>query len=108
VLPAAMPGIISAFLLAISRAVGETMIVVMAAGLAAHLTANPLASVTTMTVQMVMLLVGDQGFDSPKTLATFGLGLTLFCLTLCLNMMALRIVRRARLRVGLSVFALIV
>jgi phosphate transport system permease protein len=94
VLPAALPGIVGAFLLAISRAVGETMIVVMAAGLSAHLTANPLASVTTVTVQMVTLLTGDQEFDSPKTLAAFALGLALFLFTLLINFCALMLVRR--------------
>ena len=96
VLPAALPGIVSAFLLAISRAIGETMIVVMAAGMAANLTANPLASVTTVTVQIVTLLVGDQAFDSPKTLAAFALGLTLLVATLCLNIIALQVVKRYR------------
>jgi phosphate transport system permease protein len=83
-------------LLAISRAIGETMIVVMAAGLAANLTANPLEAVTTVTVQIVTLLVGDQEFDSAKTLAAFALGLTLFAVTLALNVIALRVVRRYR------------
>jgi len=96
VLPAALPGIIGGLLLAISRAIGETMIVVMAAGLAARLTANPLESVTTVTVQIVSLLTGDQEFDSPKTLAAFALGLTLFAVTLALNIIALHIVRRYR------------
>ena len=96
VLPAALPGIIAAVLLAVSRAIGETMIVVMAAGLAANLTANPLQAVTTVTVQIVTLLVGDQEFDSAKTLAAFALGLTLFAITLALNMIALRVVRRYR------------
>ena len=96
VLPAALPGIVSAFLLAISRAIGETMIVVMAAGLAANLTANPLQAVTTVTVQIVTLLVGDQEFDSPKTLAAFALGLLLFIVTLVLNMIALKVVRKYR------------
>lgn len=96
VLKAALPGIMGAVLLAISRAVGETMIVVMAAGLAAHLTFNPFASVTTVTAQIVSLLVGDQAFDSPKTLAAFALGLTLFILTLLLNVVALRIVKKYR------------
>ncbi len=94
VLPAALPGVMGAVLLAVSRAIGETMIVVMAAGLAAHLTFNPLQSVTTVTVQIVSLLVGDQAFDSPKTLAAFALGLTLFCITLALNVLALMIVRK--------------
>lgn len=94
VLPAALPGIMGAMLLAISRAIGETMIVVMAAGLSAHLTANPLNSVTTVTVQIVSLLTGDQEFDSPKTLAAFALGLSLFIFTLLLNVAALYIVRK--------------
>ncbi|HEY3145499.1 MAG TPA: phosphate ABC transporter permease subunit PstC, partial [Dongiaceae bacterium] len=96
VFPAALPGIVGAVLLAISRAIGETMIVVMAAGLAANLTANPLQAVTTVTVQIVTLLVGDQEFDSPKTLAAFALGLLLFVITLCLNIVALNVVRRYR------------
>lgn len=96
VLPAALPGIMGAVLLAISRAIGETMIVVMAAGLAANLTANPFESVTTVTVQMVTLLVGDQEFDSPKTLAAFALGLTLFFFTLLLNVVAMQIVKKYR------------
>jgi phosphate transport system permease protein len=96
VLPAALPGIVGGVLLAVSRAIGETMIVVMAAGLAANLTANPLESVTTVTVQIVTLLTGDQEFDSPKTLAAFALGLTLFAVTLTLNVIALHIVRRYR------------
>lgn len=96
VIPAALPGIVGGVLLAISRAVGETMIVVMAAGLAANLTANPLEAVTTVTVQIVTLLVGDQEFDSAKTLAAFALGLVLFVVTLCLNIIALHVVRRYR------------
>ena len=96
VLPAALPGIAGGMLLAISRAVGETMIVVMAAGLAANLTANPLQAVTTVTVQIVTLLVGDQEFDSPRTLAAFALGLVLFTITLCLNIIALYTVRKYR------------
>ncbi len=98
VLPAAFPGIMASVLLAFSRAVGETMIVVMAAGLSANLTLNPLEAVTTVTVQIVSLLVGDQSFDSPKTLAAFALGLTLFVVTLVLNIVALRTVRRYRQR----------
>ena len=94
VLPAAFGGIIGSVLLAASRAIGETMIVVMAAGLAANLTANPLQSVTTVTVQIVTLLVGDQEFDSPKTLAAFALGLVLFIATLALNLVALKVARK--------------
>jgi phosphate transport system permease protein len=96
VLPAALPGIVSAFMLAISRAIGETMIVVMAAGLAANLTFNPLEAVTTFTVQIKTILVGDQEFDSAKTLSAFALGFVLFFLTLVLNIIALRIVKRYR------------
>ncbi len=95
-IPAALPGIVGGILLAASRAIGETMIVVMAAGLAANLTANPLEAVTTVTVQMVTLLIGDQEFDSAKTLAAFALGLLLFVTTLALNVVALRVVRRYR------------
>ena len=96
VMRAALPGIVGGVLLAVSRAIGETMIVVMAAGLAANLTANPLEAVTTVTVQIVTLLVGDQEFDSPKTLAAFALGLVLFLVTLALNVLALHIVRKYR------------
>jgi phosphate transport system permease protein len=96
ILPAALPGIMAAMLLAVSRAVGETMIVTMAAGLQAKMTVNPLDTVTTVTVQIVTLLTGDQEFDSPKTLSAFGLGLTLFVVTLCLNIIALRIVQKYR------------
>jgi phosphate transport system permease protein len=96
VLPAALPGIVGAVLLAVSRAIGETMIVVMAAGLSANLTINPLEAVTTVTVQIVTLLVGDQEFDSAKTLAAFALGLVLFTVTLGLNVIALGIVRKYR------------
>ena len=96
VMPAALPGVVGGILLAISRAIGETMIVVMAAGLSANLTFNPLQAVTTVTTQIVTLLVGDQEFDSPKTLAAFALGLLLFLLTLALNIIALRIVRKYR------------
>jgi phosphate transport system permease protein len=96
VLPAALPGIVSAFMLAVSRAVGETMIVVMAAGLSGNLTFNPLEAVTTVTVQIKTLLVGDQEFDSTKTLSAFALGFVLFFFTLMLNIVALRVVRRYR------------
>jgi phosphate transport system permease protein len=96
IIPAALPGIIGGILLAVSRAIGETMIVVMAAGLAANLTANPFQAVTTVTVQIVTLLVGDQEFDSPKTLAAFALGLLLFIVTLILNVIALTVVRKYR------------
>jgi len=96
IFPAALPGIVGGVLLAVSRAIGETMIVVMAAGLAANLTANPLEAVTTVTVQIVTLLTGDQEFDSPKTLAAFALGLILFVVTLVLNVIALHVVRKYR------------
>ena len=96
IIPAALPGIVGGVLLAASRAIGETMIVVMAAGLSANLTANPLQAVTTVTVQIVTLLVGDQEFDSPKTLVAFALGLLLFIVTLILNVIALHVVRKYR------------
>jgi len=96
VLRAALPGIVGGVLLAVSRAIGETMIVVMAAGLSANMTANPLEAVTTVTVQIVTLLVGDQEFDSAKTLAAFALGLVLFLVTLGLNVIALHVVRKYR------------
>ncbi len=96
IIPAALPGIVGGILLAASRAIGETMIVVMAAGLSAKLTINPLEAVTTVTVQIVTLLTGDQEFDSPKTLAAFALGLMLFVITLLLNVIALHIVRKYR------------
>ncbi|MDD2463506.1 MAG: phosphate ABC transporter permease subunit PstC [Desulfobulbus sp.] len=96
IIPAALPGIVGSVLLAVSRAIGETMIVVMAAGLAANLTLNPLQAVTTVTVQIVTLLVGDQEFDSPKTLVAFALGLLLFVVTLALNVIALYVVRKYR------------
>jgi len=95
-IPAALPGIVGGVLLAASRAIGETMIVVMAAGLAANLTVNPLNAVTTVTVQIVTLLTGDQEFDSAKTLAAFALGLMLFITTLVLNIIALHVVKKYR------------
>tara|TARA_B100001175_G_scaffold317068_1_gene332735 strand:+ start:2333 stop:3715 length:1383 start_codon:yes stop_codon:yes gene_type:complete len=94
IIPAALPGIIGSFLLAVSRAIGETMIVVMAAGLVANLTANPLEASTTITTQIVVILIGDQEFDSPKTMSAFALGLTLFVMTLVLNFIALRVVKK--------------
>ena len=94
--PAALPGVVGGVLLAVSRAIGETMIVVMAAGLAANLTANPFDSVTTVTTQIVQLLTGDQEFESAKTLAAFALGLVLFLVTLALNIVALRVVKKYR------------
>lgn len=94
--PAAIPGIAGGILLAVSRAIGETMIVVMAAGLIAKMTINPLDSVTTVTVQIVTLLIGDTAFDSPKTLAAFALGMVLFVVTLGINVLALGIVRKYR------------
>ncbi|MFC4237223.1 phosphate ABC transporter permease subunit PstC [Thalassospira xianhensis] len=96
ILPAALPGVVGAVLLAVSRAIGETMIVVMAAGLAANMTVNPLQAVTTVTVQIVTLLVGDQEFDSAKTLSAFALGLVLFLVTLGLNVFALKVVQKYR------------
>lgn len=96
VLPAALPGIVGAILLAASRAIGETMIVVLAAGVAPNLTANPLEAVTTVTVKIVSQLTGDTEFTSPQTLVAFALGLTLFTMTLILNIYALYIVRKYR------------
>ncbi len=95
-IPAALPGVVGGVLLAVSRAIGETMIVVMAAGFAANMTANPFASVTTVTVQIVKLLTGDQEFDSPMTLAAFALGMALFIITLLLNLVALSVVKKYR------------
>lgn len=94
--PAALPGIVGGVLLAVSRAIGETMIVVMAAGMAANMTINPFDSVTTVTTQIVQLLTGDQEFDSAKTLSAFALGLVLFCATLVLNIIAIRVVKKYR------------
>ncbi len=94
--PAALPGIVAGVMLAVSRAIGETMIVVMAAGAAARLSANPFESMTTVTYQIVQLLTGDQEFNSPKTLSAFALGLVLFVITLVLNIVALRVVKRFR------------
>lgn len=96
VLPAALPGITGAVLLAASRAIGETMIVVLAAGNSPVLTANPFEAVSTMTVTIVNQLTGDTDFASPQSLVAFALGLTLFVITLCLNVIALAIVRKYR------------
>lgn len=96
IVPAAFPGIMASFLLAMSRAVGETMIVVMAAGYSARMTLNPFEAVTTVTVQIVSLLTGDQEFSSPKTMAAFALGLLLLLITLSLNLVAMKIVRHYR------------
>ncbi len=95
-LPAALPGVVGGVLLAVSRAIGETMIVVMAASGVATMTLNPFASATTVTKQIVDLLTGEAEFDSPKTLAAFALGLTLFVVTLLLNIIALTVVKRYR------------
>ncbi len=96
VLPAALPGIVAAIILAVSRAIGETMIVVMAAGLAANLSFNPLDAVTTVTAQIVTILMGDQEFESAKTLSAFALALMLIIVTLILNFFALQIVKKYR------------
>jgi phosphate transport system permease protein len=95
-LPAALPGVVAGVLLAVSRAIGETIIVVMAASGAANITLNPFESATTVTKQIVDLLTGESEFDSPKTLAAFALGLTLFVITLLLNIVALRVVKKYR------------
>ncbi len=96
IVPAALPGIVGSILLAVSRAVGETMIVVMASGLAANLTANPLESTSTITAQIVVILIGDQQFGDPKTQAAFALGISLFVVTLFLNVIALTVVKKYR------------
>ena len=96
ILPAAFPGIMAACLLGISRALGETMIVVMAAGLRANLTANPLEDMTTVTVRIVDALTGDQAFDTPETLSAFALGLVLFVITLVLNLVSIIVIRKFR------------
>ena len=94
--PAALPGIVAGIMLAVSRAIGETMIVVMAASPAANLTANPLEPMSTVTVQIVKLLTGEQSTDHPATLSAFALGFVLFMVTLALNFIALRVVKRFR------------
>lgn len=94
--PAALPGIVAGVMLAVSRAIGETMIVVMAASTAANLSANPLDSMTTVTVQIVAMLTGEGSFDHPATLSAFALGFVLFLVTLALNFIALRVVKRFR------------
>ena len=96
IMPAALPGIVSALLLTASRAIGETMIVVLAAGVAANLTLDPFEAMTTVTVKIVNQLTGDLEFTSPQTLVAFALGMTLFVITLCLNIFALYIVRKYR------------
>jgi phosphate transport system permease protein len=94
--PAALPGIVAGVMLAISRAIGETMIVVMAASTAANMTINPLEAMTTVTVQIVAMLTGEGSFDHPATLSAFALGFVLFMVTLGLNFIALRVVKRFR------------
>ena len=96
VLPAALPGIVGAVLLAASRAIGETMIVVLGAGAAARLSMNPFDAMTTVTAKIVSQLTGDADFSSPEALVAFALGMTLFVITLALNVVALWIVRRYR------------
>ena len=100
ILPSAIPSIVGAVILAISRAIGETMIVVMSAGLVANLTFNPLNSVTTATAQIVTLLVGDQEFNSPKTLAAFALALALFVFTFIFNVIALSVIKKYKRKYG--------
>ncbi|MFY8194211.1 phosphate ABC transporter permease subunit PstC [Novosphingobium sp. B1] len=95
-IPAALPGIVAGVMLAVSRAIGETMIVVMAAGASANLTANPFESMTTVTFQIVAMLTGEGSFDHPATLSAFALGMVLFLVTLTLNFIALRVVKRYR------------
>ena len=95
-IPAALPGIVAGVMLAVSRAIGETMIVVMAAGATARLTANPFESMTTVTFQIVAMLTGEGSFDHPATLSAFALGMVLFLVTLALNFVALRVVKRFR------------
>ena len=95
-IPAALPGIVAGVMLAVSRAIGETMIVVMAAGASANLSANPLESMTTVTYQIVAMLTGEGSFDHPATLSAFALGMVLFAVTLTLNFIALRVVKRYR------------
>ena len=95
-IPAALPGIVAGVMLAVSRAIGETMIVVMAAGATARLTANPFESMTTVTFQIVAMLTGEGSFDHPATLSAFALGMVLFIVTLILNFIALRVVKRFR------------
>ncbi len=94
--PAALPGIVAGIMLAVSRAIGETMIVVMAAGATARMTANPFESMTTVTFQIVAMLTGEGSFDHPATLSAFALGMVLFLVTLTLNFIALRVVKRFR------------
>lgn len=96
ILPAALPGIVGAILLAASRAIGETMIVVLGAGAAARLSLNPFEAMTTVTAKIVSQLTGDSDFASPEALVAFALGITLFVITLCLNVLALYIVRKYR------------
>lgn len=95
-IPAALPGIVAGIMLAVSRAIGETMIVVMAAGAAANLSANPFAAMTTVTFQIVSMLTGEASLDHPATLSAFALGFVLFIITLALNVVALRVVKRFR------------